>query len=279
MSTSEEAPAMHPVHEALATIEAALKSVTDVNPTFMSADEKADALRDLVRADSRLTELRLRILAIADDVAADAAAHDAAEWLAAQARVRHEDARADLALAVALDDRWAALGAALRSGDVTVAQAQVIARVLDDLPSEVPSDVLAHAEETLVGHAATFGPRQLHRLGRRILDVVAPEIAEEAEARRLAALEAAAHRRPRLHLRRRGDGTTRIGGVLPDAVADRLATYLHAFTNPRKAGGSSDPLERLPYPRRLGEAFRQPPEAVRPPPPPPPGGGATPARA
>ncbi|MFC6343871.1 DUF222 domain-containing protein, partial [Nocardioides hankookensis] len=70
-------------------------------------------------------------------------------------------------------------------------------------------------------------------------------------------------RRTRLHLRRCGDGTTRIGGRLPDAVADRLATYLHAFTNPRRAG-ADDPAERLPYPRRLGEAFGQLLEAIDP---------------
>ena len=254
----------HPVHEALASVETALKSVADVNPTFMTVGEKAAALRDLVRADARLTELRLRVLSAAGDVAEDAAAHDAAEWLSAQTRVRPEGARADLALAVGLDRRWVVLAAALRAGDVNVAQAEVIARALEDLPREVPEDVLVRAEETLVGHAAEFGPRQLARLGRRILDVVAPEIADEAEAKRLAALEAAAHRRTRLHLRRRGDGTTRISGVLPDAIATRLATYLEAFTSPRKTRPDDDPLDRLSYPRRLGEAFCQLLEAVDP---------------
>ena len=80
----------HPVHDALSSIEEALKSVSDVNPTFMSAEEKSAALRDLVRADSRLTELRLRILATADDVAEETAAHDAAEWLAVQTKVRRQ---------------------------------------------------------------------------------------------------------------------------------------------------------------------------------------------
>ncbi|MEZ5095968.1 MAG: DUF222 domain-containing protein [Nocardioides sp.] len=123
-----------------------------------------------------------------------------------------------------------------------MAQARVIARALDDLPEdlpeEVPADVVALAESTLVGHCAEFGPRQLARLGRRILDVVAPEIADAAEARRLAALEAHAHRATRLTLRRVGDGTTRLSGLLPDHTATRLATYLEAFTNPRKADQS-----------------------------------------
>ncbi|HEY0949434.1 HNH endonuclease signature motif containing protein, partial [Nocardioides sp.] len=74
--------------------------------------------------------------------------------------------------------------------------------------------------------------------------------------------EAAAHRRTRLSLRRTGDGTTRLSGLLPDAVATRLATYLEAFTNPRKS--PDDALERLPYQRRLGQAFCQLLEAVDP---------------
>ena len=69
--------------------------------------------------------------------------------------------------------------------------------------------------------------------------------------------------RPGSALRRVGDGTTRITGLLPDAAATRLATYLEAFTNPRKdpegrgpvLTQAGDPLDRLPYPRRLGEAF------------------------
>lgn len=246
----------HPILDATGSIDAALKSVTDVNPTFMSTDDKARALSELVRVESRLTELRLRILADASDLAEQTASHDAAEWLAVQTRIRHEDARADLTLARALDRRWNNLARALRDGEATVVQARIVARALDDLPQEIPAEVVARAEQTLVVHAAAFGPRQLARLARHIVDVVAPEIAEATEARRLAALEQEAHRKTRLTLRRRGDGTTRISGLIPDHAATRLATYLEAFTNPRKqTAPAADPMDRLPYPRRLGEAF------------------------
>lgn len=254
----------HPVLDATSVIDEALKSVADVNPTFMATDDKATALRELARIDGRLAELRMRILGDADDLAERAAAHDPAEWLAAHTRTRLEDARADLALGRALDRRWTTLSRALRDGGASLAQAQVIARALEALPSDVPAEAMARAEEFLVAQATSFGPRQLARLGRRILDVIAPEIAEAAEARRLAELEADARRRTRLTLRRVGDGTTRIGGLIPDAVATRLATYLEAFTNPRKAEVGADPTERLPYPRRLGEAFCQLLEAVDP---------------
>ena len=125
---------------------------------------------------------------------------------------------------------------------------------------------MALAEAHLVERATEFGPKELGRIGRRILDVVAPEIAEAAEAARLADLEAHAEAQTRLTMRRLGDGTTRISSRVPDAAATRLATYLEAFTNPRvqregdgdrPAQPAGDPVVRLAYPRRMGQAFVQ----------------------
>lgn len=252
----------HPIIAATGLIDEALKAVADSNPTFMSTSDKAEALRELVRLESRVAELRMRILAEAADVAAKAGARDAAGWLAHECRLRCEDARADLRLAGALDRRWTSTGAALRSGDVTPAQARVVVRALEELPDEVPAEVLGRAEDALIEHAARFAPQQLARIGRHILTVVAPHIADEAEAQRLAALEAEGRRRTRLTLRRLPDGTTRLSARLPDVVATRLATYLAAYANPRRDDArdqatAQDPVARLPYPRRLGEAFCQ----------------------
>ena len=122
---------------------------------------------------------------------------------------------------------------------------------------------MALAEAHLVDRAGEFGPKELGRIGRRILDVVAPEIAEAAEAARLADLEAHAADVTRLTMRRLGDGTTRISCRVPDAAATRFATYLEAFTNPRLARAqdgnapAGDPVARLSYPKRMGQAFVQ----------------------
>ncbi len=273
----------HPILAAASVIDEALKTVVDTNPAFMTTLDKAEALRELSSIESRVVELRLRILADSADLAADSGARDAAGWYADATHGRFEDARADLHLATALDRRWHALGAGLREGRVNTAQARVIVRVLDDLPDEVPQDVLAAAEASLIDHAARFAPKQLARIGRHILAVVAPDLADEAEGRRLAAQEAEARRRTRFSMRRQGDGTTRLSAVLPDAIATRLAIYLEAYANPRRDGSpvgapgdgdigrrahgcsgdgaeaptAHDPVARLSYPRRLGEAFCQ----------------------
>jgi Domain of unknown function (DUF222) len=70
---------------------------------------------------------------------------------------------------------------ALEAGSLNLAQARVIAEALDALPKDLPPALLAKAEVHLVEKAAEFGPRDLTRLGQRVLEVIAPEIAEQAE--------------------------------------------------------------------------------------------------
>ncbi len=153
-------------------------------------------------------------------------------------RVDRGPARRDLTLARSLAHRWTVLAAAHSSGDVATAQADVIARALDDLPTETPADVVAEAERVLVEHAATFTPKELRVLGRGILDVVAPDVGEEQERRRLEDEERRARKTTSLTTRSHGDGTTTIRIRVPDATADRLLTYLHAWTNPRRPDGT-----------------------------------------
>jgi len=257
----------HPIVAAATDVRASLKAVADANPTFMGVDDKAMALRELVAAEAQLAELRMRILADAGDLAEQTAARDAAGWLAHHTRTRFADTRADLALAIALDRERQVLAAGMREGAVTLAQAHVVHRALTALPDAVDAETVSRAEAHLVDKAAEFGPRELGRLGRRILDVVAPDVAEAAEAARLADLEAHAARKTRLTMRRLGDGTTRISGRLADAMATRLATYLEAYANPRHPDAEQtgtepatskqpgDAVARLAYPRRMGEAF------------------------
>jgi hypothetical protein len=102
-------------------------------------------------------------------------------------------------------------------------------------------------------------------LGRKVLQVVAPQTYEDHERVLLEAEEAAAARRTSLRMRVNGDGTTDIALRLPDASAERLRVYLEAYTSPRQPArphprhGSAPALgaavERRPYPVRLGQAF------------------------
>jgi hypothetical protein len=137
-----------------------------------------------------------------------------------------------------------------------VEQAVVIVRGLEDLPDRLGIEVLARAEAHLVELAKDHNPTELRILARRILELAAPEIAEGEEARRLQEEESRARDSCRLSLKPLGDGSTRISGLIPDESAQRLATYLHAFTNPRKHPEAiSGEEDRIPYRRQLAQAF------------------------
>jgi hypothetical protein len=133
----------------------------------------------------------------------------------------------------------------------------VIVDALDELPDDLDPELVAKAADRLVAEAGHFGPRELRVLGRRVLEAVAPDLAEAHEERLVQAEEERGRRETRLGFRSRGDGITEVIACVPDHVADRLRTYLDAFTSPRRLHLGSPPgdLDRVPLPRRRGQAF------------------------
>lgn len=255
MSSAPFSPQLHPVLACAQTIDVALEDVAGTDPLYMTTPDKQAALIALTRVESRVAELRLRVLAGAGDIAADVAARDAAAWLAHTARLDGAATRRDLRLAQALDARWHRVAAGLADGRVNRAQAEVVVAALGDLPHALAADVVDRCEARLVELCEEFGPRQLRILGRRVLQVVAPKVAEEAERRALEREEETAMRRTFLTTRRNGDGTTDVRIRLADAVVDRLLTYLDAFTSPRRPGVGAVEADRRPYDQKLGHAF------------------------
>jgi hypothetical protein len=245
---------VHPLLACIEAVEAALKATADVQVMFMAPAEKRTALVELTRVEALVAGLRLRVMAVSDDLALAEGARDVAALVTHHTRTDPGANRRDLALAQALDRRWTRVADAIGQGEVNVAQAQVICHALDELPADtLGPEILAKAEACLVAQASEFGPRDLRHLGRRILDVVAPEVGEQHEAEQLAAEERRAEKRTCLVSQRLGDGSTRITIHVPDAVAARLDTYLEAFTSPRHQG--SGEADRIPIARKRGQAF------------------------
>lgn len=232
-----------------------LAEVAHAQPLYLDVAAKKATLVELAAAEASLTELRLRVLAVANDVAEDTAARDAAAWFAHAVHADPQTARADAHLAAALETR-PLVAAGMREGRVSIAQARAIIDGIADLPERLGPDLATRAEATLVDYADHHRPSDLRRLAKRILDVVAPEIAEAEDARRLEAAEQRAHDRAALRFRRDPDGGTRISGVLPDPVAQRLVAYLDAYTSPRHhhdtVAGEAD---RIPHHRKRAHAF------------------------
>ncbi|WP_127479503.1 HNH endonuclease signature motif containing protein [Nocardioides pantholopis] len=275
------AETVHPFLVGAESIEGVLDKLVGLEPVFLPVAEKREALLALARLSSRVEALQAKLIACAGEVAEADGHRDVAGWLAHRTHASGAAARRAQRLGVACDRRWQRLGGSLLTGQVNVDQGHVIAGALDDLASaaalvEIGAEewghVLALAEAHLVEQAKHFGPRELRRLGERILEVVAPELAEELEGQQLADAERRARRRTSLRIQHLGDGTALIRARVPEAAALRLKTSLEAFTSPRR---SSDGAEKQPYDRRLGQAFCSLLETIDPAPLPLHGGDAT----
>jgi hypothetical protein len=286
----------HPLALLVRHLESDLKDCRDVDPIYLSPGERADALLRLGAAMDQLTAVQLRLVTSSEDVAREDGHKSIAAWLAAQRHTSYGEEAGALRLAEALDRRWVATRQALMDGDVNVAQARVISRILDDLGEaleeteseadgpltiahpEHPDDrsmrvvvtsaqLLTMAEEALLAHSATLGPKDLRTLGERILTKVCPEVADEAERRALERAERRASAATTLSISNRGDGSADIRGRIPAASATLLRTILDGYTAPRHDAMTMDTGERgsdardaatgtkLPHDRRLGNAF------------------------
>jgi len=247
-------PFRHPLVRAVDEVAALLDSVAEAQPVFLTTGEKEAVLVGLRRQISRLKALEARTLAAAGDVAEEHGTRSAGAWLAHETRHDPAVGRAAQRLAEGLDQRWPLVAEAYAGGAVSTAQARVIGKALDDLPADLDPDLRTRAEQHLVGEAAHFCPRDLRVLGRRVLEVLAPDLAEAHEARLLEQEEQAAWDSASITHRRLGNGLSRAVVRLPDAAMDRWLTQLHAFSSPRREG-AVPAGEQVPHPRRLAHAF------------------------
>jgi hypothetical protein len=248
---------VHPIIECATDLASALKAAGEMEPTFLTTGGKQAALVALTEARSQLDGLLARVLAGADDVASAHGLRDAAAWLAVQTRATRREVRRDLALGRGLDAH-PPVAAALASGSLRAEQARVICEAVDALPAHVEAEVRRQAEEALLDLARAHDARELKQIGKRILDVVAPEVGECHEAAALAAEEARADANADLVLIDDGDGSCHGSFVLPSHVGKMFKRHLLALANParhteeelRDESGEWKPLRR-----RLGEAF------------------------
>ncbi|MEN8707977.1 MAG: DUF222 domain-containing protein [Nocardioides marinisabuli] len=257
----------HPLAEAVARVHSALDQVAETPTWSLSQSGTADLLTDLARAQSRFAELQARVLAHADTVAVQerSAAPSVAVWLANATITTKRDAVRQTRFAAALS-RYDVLRGALGAGDLNLEQAQVVARALDELPDDLDAGVLAQAEAALVSLARVHDAKALRVLGRRILDVVAPEVGEAWEAEKLAEEEREADRTASFRMRDQGDGRTRGSFTIPTLAAEMLQKVLIAYASPRRddrsGADAADPDDagdteqvRKPSRSRWGRAF------------------------
>ncbi|MFW6598333.1 DUF222 domain-containing protein [Propionibacteriaceae bacterium Y2011] len=154
-------------------------------------------------------------------------------------------------------DRFRLVRAALVDGRVSAEQADVICAGLRHLPDDMTVEQIEHGERHLLGLATGDGegrdgvpmdPDGLRRCANRLVEVIAPEVADEELAKRLAREAAKAERDRHFGWRHDHHGSVWFSGQLPVADAEDVIAVLTAHVNAAvaaaKAADRSDPLSR-----------------------------------
>ncbi|MET8263018.1 DUF222 domain-containing protein [Micromonospora arida] len=159
-------------------------------------------------------------------------ASSTAVWLRERLRLTVPAARRLVDLATALDNGNPGIRQALADGAISLDQARVIADTVDTVNTSADAETADKAVGVLVGWASQFDPTHLRKLGTRILDHVAPDIADAAAR---AALDADARRATRdrhLTLSEQTDGRLRLTGTLDAETAGLLRAAIDPLSAP-----------------------------------------------
>lgn len=196
--------------------------------------ESVDALEASCRLEQAAVAIKLHLIRHIEVRGIPAAQRfrSTASWLCSRLRLDLRQARELVETAAALDRR-PAVDDALRAGAVDVRQAAVIAAAVNDIPAVAGDEAVAAAETMLLKHAAEWPPHKLHRLGERILEHVAPEIAEQTEQEALDRADARAYAKRSLKLTRPEDGQVRLLGSLTAEDAATVGAALDPLCVPR----------------------------------------------
>ncbi len=285
MSISPATAPQHPLLQVVGALDRVCEEAAEAGAWSLSEAELRSVLPEVTRVASRVAELQARLLAEADrrDLGEAGGYHDAAGWFANATRTTRPAAKGLVRLARSLDGgAHEPTRIALAAGRVLPEQAQVIVEAVDALvsgpadgASRVHPELARRAEEHLIALAADHDAKELRVLGRRILEIVDPDAADEHEQRLLEAEERRAAAKMSFTIRSDGRGMMLGRFAIPELAGAMLKKHLDALAAPRhraalgsepaaemtSADGSDPgdtrhlPIGSVSRPLRLGEAF------------------------
>ncbi|RKN47876.1 HNH endonuclease signature motif containing protein [Micromonospora endolithica] len=231
---------------AIGQLRAAVDDVVDVSPWALSEADLIAALDAVHLLEQRLAAARLGLVREVDSrgLATAQGAASTAGWLRDRLRITGRAARHMVAAAVSLDAGPAPARSALAQGTITVEQALVVVEAVGALPVEAGPEVADKAAQVLVDLAAVHEPIALRRLGARILDHVAPDLAERAEAEALRRAEERALTHRHVTISEQPDGQVRLSGRLDGETAALLRAAIEPLCPPSGTGDDRGPGQR-----------------------------------
>ncbi len=243
-----------------ATVVTGLLDRLDYDNVALLTDRKQlDLVADLLTVQSRLSGVVHTVLGQVDRADAALTAHGipTVSWLASELRYTRSQASAMVHHAKDLH-RFTQLADALRDGRANDRQAPAVTQVLKKLPADLGVEAEAKAQATMVGHCEEFDSQYLAGLSLHLLEVVAPEVAEEAAAKRQERELRDAQQARHLNFADDGHGSTTIKGSLPSADAALIKEQIEALAQQmhRTALELRDPGVPQPsWPQRRADAL------------------------
>ncbi|MFC7546475.1 DUF222 domain-containing protein [Plantactinospora sp. GCM10030261] len=165
-------------------------------------------------------------------------------WLRHRHRMTGRAARLAVTDAQRLDTAPDPLRQAVTTGAVSIDQARVIADTVATVRKEAGAVAADKTVGILLDWAREFDPDGLRRLAHRILDHVAPHLAEDTQRKALDAEDARGRRDRYLTLSPTGDGRLRLSGLLDRETSALLRTALDPLTKPHTRDDTRNPGQR-----------------------------------
>ena len=225
-----------PWHRFSGRLNARLDELSGTDAWTMNQQEAAETIVELQRAQAKLAAAMVTVVAQAErlDVAQRTHATSTAAWLRGEVPMTPRQAKDMVTLANALDSgRYPATAEGLAAGELQADQALVIVQAVDALPDMLMAEERLRAEAHLAELGRSHDARQLRHLGKHLLEVVAPELAEQAIAKQLEREEEAAARATSFTLFDDGRGKMHGRFTIPSLQGQMLRTMLQAFANPQ----------------------------------------------
>ncbi|MCG5449130.1 HNH endonuclease signature motif containing protein [Micromonospora hortensis] len=232
--------------EELALADDAVAACLDAAAWALPEHELIAALDAAHRLQQRLAAVTLTLVREIDGrgTARTQGASNTAVWLRERLRLTIPAARRLIDLSTALDTANPGIRQALADGAISLDQARVIADTATTVQATAGTQAADKAASLLTEWASQFDPTHLRKLGTRILDHVAPDIADAATQ---AALDAEARRAARdrhLTLSEQTDGRLRLTGTLDTETAGLLRAAIDPLTAPSGPDDTRSPGQR-----------------------------------
>ncbi|MFI6064207.1 DUF222 domain-containing protein [Micromonospora sp. NPDC051227] len=232
--------------EELAQTDDAIAACVDAAAWALPEHELIAALDAAHRLQQRLAAVTLTLIREVDGrgTARTQGASCTSVWLRERLRLTVPAARRLVDLATALDTGNPGIRQALADGHLSLDQARVISDTAATVQATAGPEAADKAVSLLADWANQFDPTYLRKLGTRILDHVAPDIADAAARTALDAEARRAARDRRLTLSEQTDGRLRLTGTLDTETAGLLRAAIDPLTAPSGPDDTRSPGQR-----------------------------------